>query len=152
MFSSKKLMLVFGILIITSMVLAACGGQPVVETVVVTEVVEVAGTPQVVEKVITATPAPEVEAPPAMEEGPIMAEEGLIPCNPIPEMAFDSSGPQMVSLRSPVEIASVPQTLPAKPVLAPVQQAGDVYKVGVFEDVTTTNFWAANGPDNTVWN
>jgi len=66
MFSSKKLMLVFGILIITSMVLAACGGQPVVETVVVTEVVEVAGTPQVVEKVITATPAPEVEAPPAM--------------------------------------------------------------------------------------
>jgi peptide/nickel transport system substrate-binding protein len=152
MFSSKKLMLVFGVLIIASMVLAACGGQPVVETVVVTEVVEVAGTPQVVEKVITATPAPEVEAPPAMEEGPIMAEEGLIPCNPIPEMAFDSSGPQMVSLRSPVEIASVPQTLLAKPVLAPVQQAGDVYKVGVFEDVTTTNFWAANGPDNTVWN
>jgi ABC-type transport system substrate-binding protein len=24
--------------------------------------------------------------------------------------------------------------------------------VGVFEDVTTLNFWAANGPDNTVWN
>jgi ABC-type transport system substrate-binding protein len=27
-----------------------------------------------------------------------------------------------------------------------------VYKVGVFEDITTLNFWAANGPDNTVWN
>ena len=27
-----------------------------------------------------------------------------------------------------------------------------MYRVGVFEDVTTTNFWAANGPDNTVWN
>jgi ABC-type transport system substrate-binding protein len=24
--------------------------------------------------------------------------------------------------------------------------------VGVFEDATTINFWAANGPDNTVWN
>jgi peptide/nickel transport system substrate-binding protein len=27
-----------------------------------------------------------------------------------------------------------------------------VYKVGVFEDATSVNFWAANGPDNTVWN
>lgn len=27
-----------------------------------------------------------------------------------------------------------------------------VYKVGVFEDITTLNYWAANGPDNTVWN
>jgi ABC-type transport system substrate-binding protein len=24
--------------------------------------------------------------------------------------------------------------------------------VGVFEDLTTLNFWAANGPDNTIWN
>jgi ABC-type transport system substrate-binding protein len=37
-------------------------------------------------------------------------------------------------------------------VLAPVQQGGKVYRVGVFEDVTTTNYWAANGPDNTVYN
>ena len=153
MFSSKKLMLVFGILIIASMVLAACGGaQPVVETVVVTEIVEVEGEEVVVEKIITATPAPEVEEPPAMEEGPIMAEDGLIPCNDIPDLAFNSSGAQMVSLSSPVEIARVPQALPAKPALAPNQQASDVYSVGVFEDVTTINFWAANGPDNTVWN
>jgi ABC-type transport system substrate-binding protein len=38
-----------------------------------------------------------------------------------------------------------------KPV-ANSQQGGFVYRVGVFEDVTTTNYWAANGPDNTVWN
>jgi peptide/nickel transport system substrate-binding protein len=151
MFSSKKLMLVFSVLIVASMVLAACAAQPVVETVIVTEVVEVAGTPEVIEKVITSTPAPEVEEPPAMEEGPIMAE-GMVPCNPIPEMAFDSSGAQMVGLRSPVQVASVPQSQPAKPVLAPVQQGGDVFKVGVFEDVTTMNYWAGNGPDNTVWN
>ena len=150
MFSSKKLMAAFGILIIASLVLAACGAQPVIETVIVTEVVEVAGTPQVIEKVITATPQPETEAPPSME-GPFMAE-GLVPCNDIPELAFNSGSTQMVSLKSPVQIASVPQAQPAKPVLAPVQQASDVYKVGVFEDVTTTNFWAASGPDNTVWN
>jgi ABC-type transport system substrate-binding protein len=26
------------------------------------------------------------------------------------------------------------------------------YRVGIFSDITTTNYWAANGPDNTVWN
>lgn len=26
------------------------------------------------------------------------------------------------------------------------------YRVGVFEDLTSTNYWVANGPDNTVWN
>ena len=150
MFSSKKLMGAFGILIIASMVLAACGGQPVVETVIVTEIVEIEGEEVVVEKIITATPPPETEEPPSME-GPFMAE-GLVPCNDIPELAFNSSSTQMVSLKSPVQIASVPQALPAKPVLAPAQQAGDVYKVGVFSDVTTMNYWAGNGPDNTVWN
>jgi len=153
MFSSKKLMFIFGALIIASMVLASCApAEPVIETVVVTEVVEVAGEETVVEKIITATPAPEEEAPPEEGEGPIMAEEGLIPCNPVPELAFNSEGAQMVALRSPAKVASVPQASPAKPVLAPVQQASDVYKVGVFEDVTTMNYWAGNGPDNTVWN
>jgi ABC-type transport system substrate-binding protein len=150
MFSNKKLMLVFSVLIIASMVLAACGGQAVVETIIVTEVVEIEGTPQVIEKVITATPAPATEEPPSMD-GPFMAE-GLIPCNPIPEMAFDTGGAQLISFNSATKVASIPQAQPAKPVLAPVQQASDVYKVGVFEDVTTTNFWAANGPDNTIYN
>jgi ABC-type transport system substrate-binding protein len=26
------------------------------------------------------------------------------------------------------------------------------YRVGIFSDITTLNFWGANGPDNTVWN
>ena len=54
---SKKTMLVFGLLIIASMVLAAC--QPQVETVVETVIVE--GTPQVVEVVAEeeAAPAPD---------------------------------------------------------------------------------------------
>ncbi|HEY5119589.1 MAG TPA: ABC transporter substrate-binding protein [Anaerolineales bacterium] len=32
------------------------------------------------------------------------------------------------------------------------QTASKVFKVGISEDLTTTNFWQANGPDNTVWN
>jgi peptide/nickel transport system substrate-binding protein len=26
------------------------------------------------------------------------------------------------------------------------------YKIGIFEEPTSTNFWQANGPDNTMWN
>ena len=65
MFSSKKLIFIFSALIIASMVLAACApaAEPVIETVVVTEIVEVEGEEQVVEKIITATPAPEAEEP-----------------------------------------------------------------------------------------
>lgn len=61
MFSSKKFMLAFGLLIIASMLLAAC--QPaaptpetVVQTVVVTQIVE--GTPVEVVQVVTPTPEP----------------------------------------------------------------------------------------------
>lgn len=60
MFSSKKLMLAFGLLVIASMVLAAC--QPaatpetVIQTVVVTEIVE--GEPVEVIQVVTPTPEP----------------------------------------------------------------------------------------------
>lgn len=60
MFSSKQLMLALGLLVIASMLLAAC--QPaatpekVVETVVVTQIVE--GTPVEVVQVVTPTPEP----------------------------------------------------------------------------------------------
>ncbi|MFP3855112.1 MAG: peptide ABC transporter substrate-binding protein [Anaerolineales bacterium] len=55
---TKKLSLVFGVLVITSMILAACGGGAV-QTVVVTEVVE----GEVQESVVTATPEPEGAGP-----------------------------------------------------------------------------------------
>jgi peptide/nickel transport system substrate-binding protein len=57
----NKLFLVSSLLIIASMVLAGCAGETVVETVVVTEVVEVPGEAevQVQEVVVTATPVPE---------------------------------------------------------------------------------------------
>jgi peptide/nickel transport system substrate-binding protein len=60
MFSSKKFMLAFGLLVIASMVLAACqpaaAPEPVVQTVVVTEIVE--GEPVEVIQVVTPTPEP----------------------------------------------------------------------------------------------
>jgi len=136
----NKLMIVVGLVIIASLVLAACQPQEVVKTVVVTEVVEVAGATQIVEKVVTVEP----EAP--EEEGPLPAE-GMIACQPLPELAMGTTGGPRLAAAAPQPVIA-----PERPVLAPVQQGGKVYKVGVFEDVTTTNYWAANGPDNTVWN
>lgn len=54
------------VLLVLSMLLSACAPQRIVETVVVTEVVEVQGTPQVVEKVVerVVTPTPEAAAGP----------------------------------------------------------------------------------------
>lgn len=65
MFSSKKFTLVFGFLVIASMILAACQpaatptAERVVETVVVTQIVE--GTPVEVVQVVTPTPEPQGE-------------------------------------------------------------------------------------------
>jgi ABC-type transport system substrate-binding protein len=139
-------------LIIASMVLAAC--QPaaaptperIVETIVVTQIVE----GEVQEVIITATPAPVVEAPP---EGPIMAD-GLVPCLPLPELAYGTGGSaRTASVAQAAPSASVYTELASMPG-AQTQQItpeGD-YIVGTFEDVTTINYWAANGPDNTVYN
>ena len=147
-----KGLMFFSLMIILSMVLAACA-QPAVEvvkTVIVTEVVEIEGETVVQEKVITATPAAEEEKPEEVAGGPIPAD-GMIPCLPIPEIAGINL--EQVSLggaSGPTIVSDVPERTFVPN--AALQQAGTVYRVGVFEDVTTLNFWAANGPDNTVWN
>ena len=153
--ANSKGLVIFSILIIASMLVAACSqatATPAVvrETVVVTEMVQ--GTP--VERIITATPAPETPAPQA-SGGPIAAE-GLVACKPLPEVPSANLGAPLTA--KIVDTSSSAKTdasaaLENPYVLAPDQQAGGkVYRVGVFEDVTTTNFWAANGPDNTVYN
>ena len=35
---------------------------------------------------------------------------------------------------------------------APEGSGGDTYRVGIFSDLTTTNYWNYIGPDSTVWN
>lgn len=147
----KSIMAVFSVLIIAAFVLSAC--QPVettvevVKTVVVTEIVEKEGE-TIVETVVvevTAEPQPEVEE----AEGPLMAD-AMVACQPIPELAV--SGKARLSLAQSPAAAEAAAGPAAAPVAAPVQQASGTYRVGVFEDVTTQNYWAANGPDNTVWN
>ncbi len=61
----KKTLSFLGLLVVTSMLLAACAPTEVVKTVVVTEVVE----GEVVEKVVTATPFVEPEKPKVELEG-----------------------------------------------------------------------------------
>ncbi len=60
---SKKIMTIMTLFVIGSMVLAACAPKEIIKTITVTEIVEVAGTPEVQEVVkevvITATPEPE---------------------------------------------------------------------------------------------
>ncbi|MFQ6030754.1 MAG: ABC transporter substrate-binding protein, partial [Dehalococcoidia bacterium] len=53
-----------------------------------------------------------------------------------------------------VEVVATPTpsaSAPPAPVSAPVP-GNQVYQLGIFEDLTTTNFWAYLGPDTTVWN
>jgi ABC-type transport system substrate-binding protein len=91
-----------------------------------------------------------VEVPAEGEEGPLAAD-GMVPCMPLPELAFEvGTSPHVASLADTApatsSIFSAPQARPA------TQATGKVYRVGVFEDATSTNYWQANGPDNTVWN
>lgn len=142
MSTRSKGLVLFSVMVILSMVLAACA-PAAPEKIIETVIVEVAGTPVVQEKVITATPAE------AAAEGPIAAE-GLVACLPLPELPSAVSG--SVSAAPIVSDVPKPQTPSYFKPQVGLQQGGKVYKVGVFEDVTTTNFFAANGPDNTVWN
>ena len=56
--------------------------------------------------------------------------------------------------------APAPTTAPAQPTAVPVVQPtaeppppeAKPYRVGIFEDLTTTNYWAYIGPSATVWN
>ena len=62
----KKLYGLMMSLVVLSMMLSACQAQRIVETVVVTEIVEKEGTPVVIERVVTPTaPPPAAEAAPA---------------------------------------------------------------------------------------
>jgi ABC-type transport system substrate-binding protein len=141
----NKGLVLISLVVALSIILAACQPAPpptperIVETVVVTEIV--AGTP--VEVVVTPTPGPATAEP-----GASIPAEAMVPCQPLPELAFTAGGARLAE----VAAASAAQSAPSKPAFAPVQQAGQVYKVGVFEDVTSLNYWQANGPDNTVWN
>jgi len=151
--TSKSLFLL-SVFLILSLVLAACAqATPTPEKIVETVIVEVEGEQVVQEKIITATPAAEEPAEePVAEGGPIVVGEGkLVPCLPIPEIpeAVAYSASTTSGILSDVPQVQQPAMFKAR---VEPQQAGNIYRVGVFEDITTLNYWAANGPDNTVYN
>lgn len=140
MLKNKKLLAVL-VLAVAALVLSACAAPTPEEVVVTIEVPGEAGETVI----ITATPS--APTGPTIPEGPLAAE-GLVACNPLPELTawrdVDAAAPAVPAIR-PLRIAG-------STIANPVAQGENVYKVGVFEDVTTVNYWAANGPDNTVWN
>jgi ABC-type transport system substrate-binding protein len=132
---SKWLYMLVGLLVVLSMVLTSC-----------------APAPEPAPEEPGAEPAVETEEPEEAMDEAVEAEflpaDGMVECLPFPELAFAGSGHVQTRPASPVV-----ETAISAPADVEVQQAaGSVYRVGVFEDMTSANFWAANGPDNTVWN
>jgi oligopeptide transport system substrate-binding protein len=74
MYNRKRTAMALGLLVMASLVLGACApaATPTPQVIIQTQIVEVEGTPQVQEVVITATPGPATEVPTAQEgeEGP----------------------------------------------------------------------------------
>jgi hypothetical protein len=147
--STNRFTIALGLVVIVSMVLAACGPTTIPAT-------EPTKPPPSVE---TEAPTEVATEPPTTGEGPFMAD-GLIECLPIPEVAgvpsLSMGGTSNVSASAGAYFAAFssvkPAIVPEADTAELVKQVEIVYKVGVFEDVTSTNFFAANGPDNTVWN
>jgi ABC-type transport system substrate-binding protein len=152
----------FSALMVVVFILAAC--QPttvptperIVETVVVTQMVE--GTP--VQVVVTPTPGAEEEAPVPDTGHQIIPAESLVACQPFPEGVEIEAGNGGSARRGKLDTAS--QASPAERAAnqsyfgslntSSARQGEKIYRVGVFSDVTSLNFFQANGPDNTVWN
>jgi peptide/nickel transport system substrate-binding protein len=86
---------------------------------------------------------------------PVYAPDDLmVACAPLPEIPAPADGaaaavPAAFRAAVPTHVSPI-RVNGAR--IAPPDQNERVYRVGVFEDITTLNFWAASGPDNTIWN
>jgi len=130
---NKRLMLISGLILAAAM-LVAC--QPAGQTVVT---VMVEGEVQTV-----------IVEPEAASNEPIPAE-GLIPCNPLPEGILPAAEAATgTTLAAPAAPAA--ESAYGEMVLGPAEQEGITYRAGIFSDITGLNYFAANGPDNTVYN
>jgi ABC-type transport system substrate-binding protein len=91
----------------------------------------------------TPTPTPEPKRAEAGEEFSL--------CKLPPELTTSSNDSTSIALKVALgaPMAIIPASL--RPGAAS-QQEGKVYRVAVLQDITSTNYWAANGPDNTVYN
>ena len=130
MFKSKPIVMSLSFLTAASLLLAACAAP-------VTQTQEVPVT-TVVTQVVTVTETPQPGVVPA---------SGLIACKETPASTAASKGPGLAAAS-----AAAPTGHSSRTVVGSPSAAEKVYRVGVFEDLTSTNFWQANGPDNSVWN
>src|ERR1051326_7051800 len=129
MLRHKSVFMTLSFLTVASLVLTACAAPPQTQEVPVTSVVT-----QIVP--VTETPQPG-----------LIPASGLIACKETPPASAANKGPGLAA----VNVAQ-PARHPARIQVAAPATAEKVYRVGIFEDLTSTNFWQANGPDNSVWN
>ncbi len=136
----SKIFVVFGILVIASMIMTACQPVAAPETVTIIETVVVEKEGEtVIETVMVEEPSIDYSA--------ILPADGMVACNPLPEgYMAETETAAAASGEGGTEEEVFGVLTPSGDI------TGKVIKVGVFSDVTTANFWAANGPDNTVYN
>jgi ABC-type transport system substrate-binding protein len=139
MLSNKKWLVVVALLALMAIVLGACAPATPATTEAPPSTTEVAPT--------TTETATEVAAP----TGKFLPATDMVACKDLPPLPAAAVKSQNVA-------AAVPSVARARTIkateanLASPPQQGKIYKVGIFSDMTTNNFWRANGPDNTVWN
>lgn len=138
MLSNKKWLAALLVLAIAVFALGACATA--------TPTTTDAGTPEAA----ASEAAPVAETPAAAEGGPVVAD-ALVACNPLPPVPAALKNSQQTVAAAQTPVRARPVVANGSKALAPATQ-GKIYKIGIFSDITSTNFWRANGPDNTVWN
>lgn len=59
---------------------------------------------------------------------------------------------QPTTVVKPTQQATAASTSEAQPTNVPITEEGKSYRMGIFSDLSTVNYWAYNGPNATVWN
>jgi len=129
MLKSKPVIMSLSFLTAASLLLAACAAPTQTQEVPVTTVVT---------QVVTVTETPQPGVIPA---------SGLIACKETPAASAGGKGPGLAAAN-----VAQPSSPSVKTQVGSPAAAETVYRVGIFEDLTSTNFFQANGPDNSVWN
>jgi len=152
---NKKNLLVLLVLAIGALVLAACA--PAAEPQIVTVTVQGADGETTVVTVVVTEEGGNTDGGNVVSDEPIEVGQGnLVACLDTSEYFYVPSGggeaAGNTAAAPTVASNSSASTFAAMNANAVAAQDGTTYRVGIFSDITTTNYWAANGPDNTVWN
>ena len=114
----NRLMASLGLLMITALVLAACGAPAQAPQANATQTTET-----------SAAPTTGSNEAPATESTAAPAEQATLAATEEPTTAAE-----------------------AQPDTPPVTASDEPYRVGIFSDLTTVNYWSYLGPNSSVWN